>query len=690
MALTGTIHDFGLDGILHLIAHQRKSGVLVCQSGQDVVRVFFKAGSVVAAESSIRRFHMRLGSLLVDSGLLSEAQLASAMSEQEKTGVRLGEILIQRGLVPREEIARIHRAQVSDTLFQLLRLISGSYQFEPSELAAAEDGAVEPIDTEALLLESLLRERDWPALRSRFRSNAESFRVLRSIEEGEGARSEAAKRAYALIAPGRRLSEILRLTRMSEFETLKGLAELIDAELVAPESQKTVAEESEPDRPEGAVRTSKPASSSAMRVCPRCRLVYGTDFVICGNDGTKLEDETADPLLGRRVDRYLIVQRIGQGSTGRVYRGRHVVLDREYAIKIFYGHALAERGNRERFRREAEAAAKIRHPNIVAVEDFGTSTDGLTFFAMELVQGTSLDELIARGPLSDGRAATIARQIALGLDAAHSLGFVHRDLRPENVMIASRDGEAVVKILDFGLVGLLQADDAPRITEIGQILGQIAYVAPEQARGETPGKAADLYALGVVMYEMLTGKLPFDAADRERALVRKLEAPAPPLSADSKLAPLVKKLLERSISDRPPSGEAVVLEIDRAFGTADLPRVIVEPEPQPAEAAPAEPPIPEPAPRPAAPPPQRAPNYVPVPAQAPLPAIMVPRRQVFARKSFDPIDLSPRRSWAKGLVLLGLFAIGGALLFGNVIGRLGAVSAGANDAGPTPSETAKP
>lgn len=303
-----------------------------------------------------------------------------------------------------------------------------------------------------------------------------------------------------------------------------------------------------------------------MRVCPRCRSIYSMPVDRCGLDGTGLVEQEADPLIGGLLDRYRIVESLGRGAMGCVYRGAHTVLVNECAIKVLYGNFALNQRLVERFRREAQAIGQMSHPNIVNVIDFGRTNDGLTFLVMELINGRTLERAIETdGPFVPARAASIARQIAAGLGEAHRHGFVHRDMKPANVMLAKADGHETVKLLDFGVVGLIQAATMAKLTVAGHIVGTPNYMAPEQARSSSVSPAADLYALGVILYEMLSGRPPFEGYGVAEVLLKHLNDPPPPLSSETHegLARLTTWLLAKRPDQRPPSAQRVIAEIDR-------------------------------------------------------------------------------------------------------------------------------
>jgi eukaryotic-like serine/threonine-protein kinase len=295
-----------------------------------------------------------------------------------------------------------------------------------------------------------------------------------------------------------------------------------------------------------------------MRVCPRCHAIYAADPGFCGVDGTALIEQDNDPLIGRTVDRYIIHKLLGSGGMGCVYRARHAVLDREYAVKVLFGDVAAHKTLAERFRREALAVSRMKHENIVEIVDFGRTEAGLTFLTMELIDGHTLsDEIGNRGQLPPSRTAAIALQIARGLAEAHSRGFVHRDLKPGNVMVSEVAGELRVKILDFGIVGIAHEQRDSKLTRTGFVLGTPAYMSPEQTQKSDVGPASDLYALGVICYEMLSGRLPFIAESSQMVMVKHITEVPPPLPPSGGLEQLVFELMAKKPDARPASAQAV-------------------------------------------------------------------------------------------------------------------------------------
>jgi serine/threonine protein kinase len=309
-----------------------------------------------------------------------------------------------------------------------------------------------------------------------------------------------------------------------------------------------------------------------MRSCPHCFSPYAAEVEFCGIDGTRLVVAENDPLLGKEVDRYRIVEHLGSGAMARVYRATHKVLELEYAVKVLFGEIAADKKLAERFRREAQVISKLSHPNIVTVVDFGTTQAGLTFLTMELLRGRTLRDLIKReAPLSAERTAKIVRQIASGLAEAHARGFVHRDLKPGNIMLVEEDKKERAKILDFGLVRTNDNDgEEAFLTKTGQFLGTPIYMAPEQIIGADVTHHADLYALGIVLFEMIEGKPPFRAKTLAEIRRKHLTEPPPPMRASNGLEALAQALLHKDANERPETASAVVARIDLLFDASGL------------------------------------------------------------------------------------------------------------------------
>ena len=296
---------------------------------------------------------------------------------------------------------------------------------------------------------------------------------------------------------------------------------------------------------------------AVLKVCPQCGREYETTARFCPADGTALRPKDSDSLVGRVLaDRYHILKRIGEGGMGRVYLGEHVKMNRQCAIKVMSPALVNDSESASRFAREASSAARIIHPNVAAVFDYGES-EGLIYLVMEYVDGQPLSRILAReAPLSVERALDLARQIADGLGAAHELGIVHRDLKPDNILVTrTRTGREVPKVVDFGIAKAVQDTTGESLTRTGLVIGTPEFMSPEQLLGDPVDARSDLYALGCILHLMLTATPPFAASTREQMIKRRLTEDAPhvqqldpglPDSVDR----IVERLLARSPSDR--------------------------------------------------------------------------------------------------------------------------------------------
>ena len=298
-----------------------------------------------------------------------------------------------------------------------------------------------------------------------------------------------------------------------------------------------------------------------MRYCEVCRASFQASG-ICPRDKVRVRADIEDPMLDFVVGaRYRVLERIAAGGMGQIYRAAHTRIASLVAVKVLYGELTHVPEMRARFQREAEAASCLQSRHIVRVLDFGETEQGLLYIAMEHLSGASLSSVIGRdGALAPDRAVRIAQQVVRGLAHAHERGIVHRDLKPDNVMLVAEDDDVdVVKLLDFGIA---QIRAGSKLTSAGQFLGTPLYMAPEQfAAGEVDARA-DLYALGAMMFETLTGSPPFEAASvMDLARAHAVEPP-PSLRSrradvDPALDAIVMRLLAKSPDARFPSARAV-------------------------------------------------------------------------------------------------------------------------------------
>lgn len=287
-----------------------------------------------------------------------------------------------------------------------------------------------------------------------------------------------------------------------------------------------------------------------------------------------------DSLLGTTLaERYRLDALLGEGGMGKVYAAEHILMRKRLAVKVLHRQLTQVPEVVRRFEREALAAAHIDHPNVAAATDFGKLPDGSVFLVLEYVEGRSLRDEIAEGPLPVPRALHIARQIASGLAAAHRLSIVHRDLKPENVLLVHKGNDPdFVKVLDFGIAKVPLGEEegtgeGKLITKAGMIYGTPEYMAPEQALGGNVDTRADLYALGVILYEMLAGVRPFAGKSQVGLLGQQLTQPVPSFAERAPGTPippavesLVRDLLAREADERVQTAEQLLERLDTLLG----------------------------------------------------------------------------------------------------------------------------
>jgi serine/threonine-protein kinase len=330
-----------------------------------------------------------------------------------------------------------------------------------------------------------------------------------------------------------------------------------------------------------------------MSTCSKCGTQYATTVRICPRDGTVLEAAgSPDPRITQVLDgKYRLDASLGQGGMGTIYSATHLMLDKPVAVKLIKPDLVTSPDVVRRFQREARAASRLSHPNIAAAYDLGQTDDGTLYIAMELVSGSSLKDVIRTGGrLGDARIIRILRQVTSALVLAHRHSIIHRDLKPHNIMLTTdADGREVAKLLDFGIAKTF--NDATQLTSTGFALGTPQYMSPEQALGKEVDGRSDLYSLGVILYEMLTGEVPFNDPSTPAVLVKHMtELPTAPsrrrpeLSISPALEAIALRCLEKDPAARFQTADELAAAIESASGTDEVtvrippPRLPVPPE----------------------------------------------------------------------------------------------------------------
>jgi len=340
-----------------------------------------------------------------------------------------------------------------------------------------------------------------------------------------------------------------------------------------------------------------------MRICPKCRSTFPTSDRFCPSDASILVEQADIDRIGQTVGNYHLLSILGRGGMGTVYAGEHVYIGKRVAVKVLHPRFAKYEDAVKRFLREARAASSINHPNIVDVTDFGPLNDGGVFFTMEYLEGSSLEDVIDKnGALPLHRALNVANQLALALAAAHDKGIIHRDLKPDNIMLIPRPGRRdlirmvapapsdpgasrfviekeemydFVKILDFGIAKVLNRDEtSPSQTLAGAVFGTPEYMSPEAARGDEVDLRSDVYSVGVILFDMCTGRPPFEAEAAAEVLAMHINKPppnardfAPELEVTEGTAQLIYRAMQKDPNARHQNMDEFRDELQNCYGS---------------------------------------------------------------------------------------------------------------------------
>lgn len=325
-------------------------------------------------------------------------------------------------------------------------------------------------------------------------------------------------------------------------------------------------------------------TKAKMKLCLVCNFHFSDEQEQCPKDNSPLVPISADPLIGLLIqDKYKVEGVIGRGTMGIVYKATQELIGREVAVKILHGHLVADTESLKRFHQQAKAASRLNHPHIITLYDYGIIEGGQPYIVMDLLKGTSLARVLdEKGSLTADEALPIFMQICDALADAHKHGVVHRDVKPDNIVLEEHNNQKHwVKVVDFGIAKLVQGSEETltRITKTGTVCGSPTYMSPEQFQGKEVDHRSDIYSLGAVLFETLTGRVPFTAVDLVSLMAQHVAEPAPTLSAvrpDMEFPPRLEKLVARMLAKepeaRPQTMEDVADELEAAIQDKSRPQ----------------------------------------------------------------------------------------------------------------------
>ena len=368
--------------------------------------------------------------------------------------------------------------------------------------------------------------------------------------------------AYVLtFERGAQVLSTINVEALTGAATIARLAFIADLDLAATAAQSSVIPVKSGDRDADVVVTVRPGDG------------LRADLMVLGKQrAVKPESKAAVGLVGDVVGNYRITEPLGEGGMGTVFRVEHVVLGRPYALKVLRSRVVEKDATAaQRFLREARAASRVRHPNIVDVFDFGYLADGRPYFVMELCEGESLTDRVGRGALDPGEVVSIARQMATALAAVHDRGVIHADVTPSNALVVAND-PVHVKLVDFGLAAI--AGEGMTDEDSDFVLGTPAYISPEQLRGLPATDRSDQYGLGCVLFELLSGSPPYMHEDIRQLCMMHVQAPIPVVESPygplpPKLADLITTCLQKSPQARFPGMRAMLAALDEIERVTD-------------------------------------------------------------------------------------------------------------------------
>jgi serine/threonine protein kinase len=486
--MRGNLCNDDLLNIIDSLSTSRKEGVLSLTHEDHSIRIFFKNGNIVFASSNNEKD--RLGQILVRAGKVKPADLEMALQMMERTGLHLGTTLVEMGLLEQGELATYARRRVTSIIQSSMGWSEGEYVFEEQEVSSSR------VETITLMTSDVLVEND----QNGGDGSEEILAVLGDLNNvlrqpknpltpyDDGSLSSSLEWILYQANGVSTINEIVAHSPMERAKTLQSIFALVSAGLLEVES------------PSNAQANRKNDSNpDATNVLNDRAALAGSQM--CNTDTLPAES------LPEKLGRYNVIERLGSGAMGAVYLAKDPTIDRIVAIKLIQTASQLTNESlvkyKERFYQEAKAAGKLLHPGIVAVFDVGHADNGMPFLVMEYVRGKTLQELLEKESLTVIDAIDLSLSILDALGYAHRNGIVHRDIKPSNIAVAEG---GCAKIMDFGIAHVIGGE----LTNTDEVLGSLNYMAPEQLAKQKIDQRTDLFAFGVVIFRMLTGRLPFE------------------------------------------------------------------------------------------------------------------------------------------------------------------------------------
>ena len=537
LARKGSLSQAAPAVLIRAIYRGRKSGVLHLTRERVSKRLYFKEGSIILAGSDLDED--RTGQVLLRAGRITEADLELALRASEKTGKAIGAMIVEAGVLPAEEMQIEAAKRVTHIVESVMSWDSGDYSFEERE-ERLEGELLSHVGVPETLLEGIRGIRDAQAIRRLLGDVKGVPRRAETPPPLSDALSITPSEQWVLAQVNgvSAAEEIAAVCPLGEEEGLRAICGLLFAGVL--ELQRALAPSAAP--------SPNSAREDVNSLEPE-DLVAALEAELTGKpaSGEDAEGQAGllHPRLPKKLGRYVVQEVIGRGSMGAVLLARDPEIDRPVAIKLIQTsvHLTPPEWEKykERFYREARAAGRLLHPGIVTVFDVGHSPEGIPFIVMEYVKGRTLAELMRTELLELDEVLRLATQSLEALHFAHSHGIVHRDLKPANILVTP---EGHPKIMDFGVAHVVGSE----MTHADDILGTPQYMAPEQLGNGTVDQRTDLFALGVILYSMLTGKVPF-AGDSIVAIAHAIlsKPPVPPEQLEPAVPPALSRIVLRCL-----------------------------------------------------------------------------------------------------------------------------------------------